>query len=133
MRIPLFGHFRALAENSYIFIIEGPEPKLFDFRSISQQQSCKAHEIGQLCQQQKNSHKQLFTISQTYLFYTILFKIAMKTWKSKVAFNCIPLLQLSGSLNETKRGPRKLEKQDTISGKNIKPTIKDINTKYQNI
>ena len=33
--------------NSYIFILAGLEPKLLVFKSPTQQQSCKAHEIGQ--------------------------------------------------------------------------------------
>ena len=41
--------------NYYIFIIDGLEPKLFDFKSSSQQQCCKSHEIDQLCQQDQAS------------------------------------------------------------------------------
>ena len=36
-KIQLFGHFRALAENSYIFIIAGRERKLIDFKSAIEQ------------------------------------------------------------------------------------------------
>ena len=50
-----FEHFRRFSTNFYIFIIDGLEPKLFDFKSSSQQQSCKAHKIGQLCHQDQPS------------------------------------------------------------------------------
>ena len=39
----------------YIFVIDGLEPKLFDFKSSSQQQSWSAHKIGQLCHQDQPS------------------------------------------------------------------------------
>ena len=44
-----FGHFRALAENSYIFILASLEPKLFISKSSTQQKSYRAHTIGQFC------------------------------------------------------------------------------------
>ena len=48
-------YFRRFSANYYIFIIDGLEPKLFDFKSSSQQQCCKAHKIGQLCHQDQAS------------------------------------------------------------------------------
>ena len=45
-----FGDFRPFQRNLYIFINAGLEPKLFEIKSSTQQQSCKAHKIGQLCQ-----------------------------------------------------------------------------------
>ena len=48
-------HNDSLPANSEIFIINGLEPKLFDFKSSSQQQSWSAHKIGQLCHQDKAS------------------------------------------------------------------------------
>ena len=38
-----------------IFIIAGLEPKLFVFKSLTQQQSCKANKIGQFCHQDRPS------------------------------------------------------------------------------
>ena len=51
----IFGHFWALAENSYIFMIAGLEPKLFILKSSTQQQSYRAHTIGQFCHQDRPS------------------------------------------------------------------------------
>ena len=46
-----FGDFRPFQRNFYIFINAGLEPKLFEIKSSTQQQSCKAHKIGQFCHQ----------------------------------------------------------------------------------
>ena len=48
-----FGDFRPFQRNFYIFINAGLEPKLFEIKSSTQQQSCKAHKIGQFCHQAK--------------------------------------------------------------------------------
>ena len=50
-----FSRFWALAENSYIFMIAGLEPKLFILKSSTQQQSYRAHTIGQFCHQDRPS------------------------------------------------------------------------------
>ena len=47
--------FSAIFGKLLHFIIDGRESKLFDFKSSSQQQCCKAHKIGQLCHQDKAS------------------------------------------------------------------------------
>ena len=50
-----FGDFRPFQRNLYIFINAGLEPKLFEIKSSTQQQSCKAHKIGQFCHQDQPS------------------------------------------------------------------------------
>ena len=50
-----FGDFRPFQRNFYIFINAGLEPKLFEIKSSTQQQSCKAHKIGQFCHQDQPS------------------------------------------------------------------------------
>ena len=50
-----FGDFRPFRRILYIFILAGLEPKLFEFKSSTQQQSCKAHKIGQFRQQDQPS------------------------------------------------------------------------------
>ena len=47
--------FSAIFGKLLHFIIDGREPKLFDFKSSSQQQSWSAHKIGQLCHQDQPS------------------------------------------------------------------------------
>ena len=47
--------FSAIFGKLLHFIIDGREPKLFDFKSSSQQQCCKAHKIGQICHQDQAS------------------------------------------------------------------------------
>ena len=47
--------FSAIFGKLLHFIIDGREPKLFDFKSSSQQQSWSAHKIGQLCHQDQAS------------------------------------------------------------------------------
>ena len=51
--------FSAIFGKLLHFIIDGREPKLFDFKSSSQQQCCKAHKIGQLYHQDQASTFQL--------------------------------------------------------------------------
>ena len=51
-----FGDFRPFQRNLYIFINAGLEPKLFEIKSSTQQQSCKAHKIGQFCHQDRPSN-----------------------------------------------------------------------------
>ena len=50
-----FGDFRPFQRNFYIFINAGLEPKLFEIKSSTQQQSCKAHKIGQFRHQDQPS------------------------------------------------------------------------------
>ena len=50
-RFGLNRPFQAFAENFYIFIFAGVDPKLFIFKSSTQQQSWRAYKIGQFCHQ----------------------------------------------------------------------------------
>ena len=50
-RFGLNQPFWAFAENFYIFIFAGLDPKLFAFKSLTQQQSWRAYTIGQFCHQ----------------------------------------------------------------------------------
>ena len=50
-----FGDFQPFRRLLYIFILAGLEPKPFEFKSSTQQQSCKAHKIGQFCHQDQPS------------------------------------------------------------------------------
>ena len=50
-----FGHFRAYAKNSYMFIFASLEPKQFILKSPTQQQNYRANVIGQFCYQNQPS------------------------------------------------------------------------------
>ena len=54
-RFGLNRPFWAFAENFYIFIFAGVDPKLFIFKSSTQQQSWRAYKIGQFCHQGRPS------------------------------------------------------------------------------
>ena len=72
-------YFRRFSANYYIFIIDGLEPKLFDFKSSSQQQCCKAHKIGQLCHQDQASTCLCSKVRDRAM---TAFQLAPKWWKA---------------------------------------------------
>ena len=76
--------FSAIFGKLLHFIIDGREPKLFDFKSSSQQQSWSAHKIGQLCHQNQPA---TCPSSQERDRAKMVFKLALnwlKAGKSKI-------------------------------------------------